>query len=169
MTRFPDDDRLLLRPARDLDAPGLIALVGGCFAEYPGCVLHVDDEEPSLLRPESAFARAWVLVFRDEGDERVFGSIACSDVDIDGRPGGELKKCYLHPFVRGRGWATRLVALVEAWARDRGHELVELWSDTRFRTAHAVYEHLGYVPSGRQRALHDRSATVEFHFRKRLP
>src|SRR5690606_22074226 len=116
---------------------------------YPGCVLHVDDEEPTLLSPESAFARAWVLVHRDErGEERVFGSIACTEHEVDGEPGVELKKCYLHPFVRGRGWATRLVALVEAQARERGRERVELWSDTRFTTAHAVYEHLGYERSG---------------------
>lgn len=33
---------IALRDAADGDGPGLIALIGGCFADYPGCVLAVD-------------------------------------------------------------------------------------------------------------------------------
>lgn len=161
---FPTDDELVLREARDLDSPGIVALVGLCFREHPGCVLHVDEEETGLLTPESSFARFWVLVHGD----RVFGTIACTEHDVDGEPGVELKKCYLHPSIRGRGWATRLAALVEQHARERGRKVVELWSDTRFTTAHAVYEHLGYRPTGQVRDLHDRSETREYHFVKRL-
>ena len=165
MTDRLADDSLRIRPVRDADSPGLVDLVGRCFAEYPGCVLDVENEETCLLHPETAFTRFWVLV---DGAERVFGCIACSEHQVDDEPGVELKKCYLHPQVRGRGLASRLVGLVEDHARERDRPLVELWSDTRFETAHAVYQHLGYRRTGRERDLHDRSATREFHFVKRL-
>lgn len=157
---------LELRRARDGDSPGIVALVGLCFAEYPGCILDVDEEERGLLAPETAFSAFWVLA---EGD-RVRGTIACQErlADADGPRRVELKKLYLHPRVRGRGLARRLCGLVEDWAREHGHDLVDLWTDTRFRTAHAVYEHLGYVRTGRIRALDDRSATREYHFVKEL-
>ena len=162
---FPDASTLRFRPATDDDSPGIVALVGLCFSEYPGCVLHVDEEEPGLLTPSSSFARFWVLT---DDAERVFGCIACTEHDVDGAPGVELKKCYLHPAFRGRGLASGMVRLVEAHARDADRIRIELWSDTRFTQAHAVYEHLGYRLTGGERDLHDLSATREFHFQKEL-
>jgi hypothetical protein len=38
----------VIRPGRDSDAAGFIALIGACWAEYPGCVLDVDGELPEL-------------------------------------------------------------------------------------------------------------------------
>ena len=70
--------------------------------------------------------------------------------------------------MRGEGVARELVALVEQGARDHGAPRIELWSDTRFETAHAVYLHLGYAQTGRTRELHDLSHTTEFHFAKEL-
>ena len=47
-----------VRDARDGDADGLISLISACYAEYPGCVLDVDGEEPWLRAPATA-AAAW--------------------------------------------------------------------------------------------------------------
>lgn len=162
---FPDASLLHFRPAADADSPGIVALVGLCFSEYPGCVLDVDLEEPGLLSPTSSFARFWVLV---GPDQRVFGCIACTEHEVDGAPGVELKKCYLHPAFRGRGLASRMVGFVEEHARTANRPVVELWSDTRFERAHAVYEHLGYRRTGQERDLNDLSATREYHFMKEL-
>ncbi|MDE2008069.1 MAG: GNAT family N-acetyltransferase, partial [Rhodospirillales bacterium] len=45
-----------LRPGRDADADGLIALIGACWGEYPGIVLDVDGEVPELRALASYFA-----------------------------------------------------------------------------------------------------------------
>ena len=45
---------------------------------------------------------------------------------------------------------------------------MELWSDTRFREAHAFYTAMGYTQTGRERDLHDRSESSEFEFVKEL-
>ena len=43
-----------LRAIEDRDGPDLVRLLGGVFAEYPGCVLDVDAEEPWLRAPASS-------------------------------------------------------------------------------------------------------------------
>ncbi|MHC4135913.1 MAG: GNAT family N-acetyltransferase [Planctomycetota bacterium] len=149
-----------VRPATDDDAEGVIDLIARVFAEYPGCVLDVDREEPELRTPASAFDRFWVV----EESGTVVGCIACA---LHGAV-VELKKLYLDEAARGRGLARQLVQLVEKTAHGHDATLIELWSDTRFTTAHAVYEHLGYARTGRTRDLHDLSNTTEYHFVKHL-
>lgn len=149
-----------LRAAKNRDAAGIIDLVDRCYAEYPGCVLDVEGEEPELLDPEGAFSAFWVL----DRSGRVMGTVGCKL----GQGCLELKKLYLDPDARGNGWARRMVALVEDFARQHDVPVVELWTDTRFRNAHGLYSHLGYTRTGDTRELHDRSNTVEYHFRKKL-
>lgn len=151
---------MLLRPATNCDSPQIIDLVGRCYAEYPGCLLDVEGEEPELLDPEGAFSAFWVL----DRTGRIMGTIGCKI-----RPEKlELKKLYLDPEVRGDGWARRLVAVVEDFARQHDIPVVELWTDTRFENAHGLYAHLGYTRTGEVRELNDRSNTVEYRFRKDL-
>ena len=160
-----DDQEIRLRPARDGDSPGVIALVGRCFRDYPGCVLWVNDEETSLLAPASNFERFWVLEARD----RIVGTIAAgAPRDENGSRRVELKKLYVHPWLRGRGQGSRLVRVLEQFATDCEATVVDLWSDTRFDTAHAVYRHLGYRATGRERELDDRSDTREWEFERLL-
>ncbi len=170
-----------LRPARDDDSEGVIALIGAVFAEYEGCVLDVDLEEPELRRPASSFDGFWVL---EEGappgtpeDPSVGGRAAPRVVgcvglglrtDDSGAPAAELKKLYLARELRGRGLGAMLVAHVEAAARAAGAEAIELWTDTRFTTAHGVYQRLGYARTGRSRELFDLASTTEDHYWKRL-
>jgi len=149
-----------LREARDTDSAGVIALIARVFAEYPGCVLDVDREEPGLRAPATHYDRFWVL---EQGGE-VVGCAACS---IAG-PVVEMKKIYLDRRLRGQGWGRRLIERVEREARTCGAERIEAWSDTRFETAHAVYRRLGYRQGERTRFLHDLSATEEYFFAKSL-
>lgn len=152
---------MTVRDAVDADADGVIALIARVFEEYPGCVLDVDGEEPELRAPASNFDRFWIV----ERDGAVRGCIACGL----GPDTVELKKLYLDAALRGRGLGRRLVELVEETARAHGAARIVLWSDTRFTTAHAVYEKMGYTRQPETRDLHDLSNTTEYHFIKRLP
>jgi putative acetyltransferase len=155
----------VLRPARDADSAGVIALIASVFTEYPGCVLDVDAEEPELRAPATRFERFWVL----ERAGRIVGCIGLeTHLGAAGEPCVELEKLYLANELRGQGFGRGLIELVEDHARERGVSLVELWSDTRFTRAHTVYERLGYRRTGRERDLHDLSNTREYHFEKRL-
>jgi GNAT superfamily N-acetyltransferase len=163
----PDTDRradLVRRPVRDADSAALIALIGGCWSEYPGCVLDVDGEEPWLRAPATAYAgedRAlWVV-------ERDGAVVACVGLVTHGRR-AELKSLYVAGAGRRQGLGGRLVAVVEAEAARRGATAMGLWSDTRFADAHRLYERHGYRRTGRRRELHDLSDTTEYEFAKTL-
>lgn len=153
---------VVLRDARDDDSEGVIRLVAEVFAEYPGCVLDVEAEEPELLAPAASFDRFWVL----EAEGEVVGTCACAVHERDGETVVELKKMYLRRDLRGQGHAERLAAKVEERAREAGATRIALWSDTRFTRAHRFYEKLGWVRTGRTRDLHDLSNTTEYHYEK---
>jgi GNAT superfamily N-acetyltransferase len=159
------DLEILVREARDSDSAGLIELIGGCYAEYPGCVLDVDREELWLRAPATAYAgwegRLWVA----ERAGRVVGSGGFRPRS----PGvGGVHHLYVASSARRQGLATRLLDLIEAEARRRGGHRVELWSDTRFADAHRLYQRLGFVRSPGSRELGDLSRSVEYHFVKAL-
>lgn len=152
-----------LRPARDADSAGMIAVIGAAYAEYPGNVLDVEVEERGLLAPASSFEACWVI---EAPDGAIVGCIAAA-TRVPGLR-AELKKCYVRKDCRGQGLGRRLVGRVEEWTRAQGMAEVELWSDTRFVEGHRAYAGLGYRRSGAVRELHDLSRSVEWHFLKRL-
>jgi putative acetyltransferase len=164
--RSPVPDDLTIREARDDDASGLIALIGGVFAEYPGCVLDIDGELPELRSIATWFARLGGRFWSVESQGAIVACVGCSP---SGESRGlELRKLYVRRDARRVGLGTRLSGLVEREARFRDDRFVELWSDTRFLDAHRLYERLGYVRGAQTRALHDLSDTVEYYFRKDL-
>lgn len=155
-----------IRPARDTDAEGLIALITAVFDEYPGCVMDVDGEMPELLAIASWFAahdgEFWVA----EHAGQVVGCIGYAPAED---PSGiELKKLYVARSAREHGLGAQLLARVEDAADRRAARFIDLWSDTRFETAHAFYARRGWNKTGATRELHDKSATVEFYFEKPL-
>lgn len=156
------------RPIEDDDAEGLIALIGGVYAEYPGCVLDlpgIDDDLPRMREVvEAAGGDFWVV----ERDGEVVASGGWAPHEVDGRPGGELKRLYVRADQRGVGIGAWLVRRIEAAASTRGAEVIELWSDTRFLDAHRLYTRLGYEPTGETRELHDPSDTTEYRFLREL-
>jgi predicted GNAT family N-acyltransferase len=152
-----------LRPVRDEDGPALERLIAGCWAEYPGCVMDVDNEEPWLRAPAAAYSekKGALWVTRD-----VTACVGMRPLE----PGSvELKSLYVSASARRGGLGGRLVRRGERWAREQGAARIELWSDTRFLDAHRLYERLGYVRTGKTRDLHDLSDTTEYFFEKELP
>jgi putative acetyltransferase len=161
---------LLTRAALDSDRDGLIQLIGNTYAEYPGCVLAVEQEEQDLLGIASAYAgyggEFWVTL--DPASGGLVASVGWLPSSASERRGWlELRKLYVARTHRRHGLASALVARVESAARERGAPGVELWSDTRFLDAHRLYARHGYQRGG-QRQLFDLSHSVEYHFEKRL-
>jgi predicted GNAT family N-acyltransferase len=146
-----------LRPVTDDDSAGLIALIGGVWAEYPTIVFDIDGEEPWLRAPAAAYAgggELWVVASPD-------GSGLVASAGWRPYPTGlELKSLYVAAPFRRQGLATRLVRFVER----RAGGALRAWSDTRFADSHLMYERLGYRRTGATRELHDKSATVEYEF-----
>lgn len=153
-----------LRPVRDGDALAVQDLIGGCFAEYPGCVLDLAGVDSWMRAPASERAagdgRMWVL---EDGGE-LLASVALGADPV----GLELKSLYVRAGARRRGYGAALIGLVERTGRERGAAGVALWSDTRFADAHRLYAWLGYRKQAGSRLLHDPSQTREWRFEKDL-
>jgi GNAT superfamily N-acetyltransferase len=163
----PDTALTGLREVRDADSAALIELIGGCWAEYPGIVLAIDEEEPWLRHPATYYARTgatarmWVVEDRE-------GLAACVGVKpLEGGGAAELKSLYVAARARRSGLGAALVDVVERHAVTYGTRTIRLWSDSRFAAAHRLYTRLGYQRSG-QRHLHDLSDTTEYGFTKDL-
>lgn len=160
--------RPVVRDGRDDDADQLIALMAAVFAEYPGCVLDVDGEEPDLRAIDKFYrdygGRFWVA--EHPGDGRIVAMVGGRP--LNGGPHWELKKLYVDSRCRSAGIGRLMVGLVEQEAVRQGAPVLELWSDTRFLDGHRLYERLGYVRQPGLRELHDLSNSVEFHYLKRL-
>lgn len=163
-----------VRVVRDDDALELIELIGSCFGEYENCVLDVDGEMPQLRRLAS-YAKEhdgafWVCELAAVGPHpaRLVGMGGYLPRADGTRNVVEVHKLYVHRKARAFGLGGRLLRLVEADARRREADVLDLWSDTRFTTAHAFYEKRGFVRGPTTRALHDKSGSVEFYFAKEL-
>ena len=161
-----DGDPWPVRPAADDDGWDLVALVAGCWAEYPGCVLDAHGECPDLLAPATAFGTRGGAIWVVEG---AGGDVVASVGIVPVREqAAEMQRLYVARRVRRRGLARHLVGLVEAHALTLGAVRIELWCDSRFTAAHHFYTAAGYHATGATRALADLSSSVELHFDKEL-
>ena len=157
-------DEAALRRGRDEDAEDFIALIGACWAEYPGCVLDVDGELPELRALATHFARAGGALWVAEREGRVVGMVGARPLREDAA--WEICRMYVAAAERGTGLARRLLETAEGHAREAGATRLVLWTDTRFDRAHRFYEKRGYVRQGAIRALDDLSRSLEFRYAK---
>ena len=169
-----------LRPGRDADVDGLIALIGACWGEYPGIVLDVDGEVPELRALASYFADAGGALWVAEAGGTIVGMIGVRPAAGPDVPPGppapvppvpalatwEICKLYLARAWRGTGLAEALLRQAETHAVAAGAARLLLWSDTRFERAHRFYEKHHYLRAGPIRALHDLSNSLEFGYAK---
>jgi GNAT superfamily N-acetyltransferase len=105
-------------------------------------------------RPDGAF-----LVLRLAGEV-----VACGGLRTIGDGIGELKRMYVRPVVRGRGVGRRVLAALEAVARDLGHEVLRLDTRHELTEARRLYESAGYhlVPA------YNDNTDADLWFEKRL-
>jgi putative acetyltransferase len=161
---------LVLRFARDDDAPAIIALISAVWSEYPGKTLVAAADMPELLQPASAYARAggrfWVVEATHPRQSEIIGTVAAAP---SAEPAVvELQKLYVAREVRRNGLGSFLCHLVEREARERGAHAIELWSDVKLLDAHQRYERLGYRRGETLKSYDDTSGTVRYYYRKTL-
>ena len=154
----------VIRPGRDDDAAGYIALIGACWGEYPGVVFDVDAELPEIRALASYIAGKGGALWTAEAGGQVVGMVATYPAD----DGWHLSRMYVAASQRGTGLGRDLLQHAEDHARAAGAPRMVLWSDVLFTRGHAFYEKHGYVRRGGLRALHDLSNTIEAGYAKPL-
>ncbi len=154
---------VIIRRGQDADAAGFIALIGTCWAQYPGIVFEVDAEMPELRTLATYYANRSGALWAAESDGQFAGMVAT----IPHAAGTwEICRVYTMPATHGSGLGDRLLSTAEQHAREAGAQRLVLWSDTRFDRAHRFYEKHGYVRHGPIRVLHDLSSSLEFGYAK---
>jgi GNAT superfamily N-acetyltransferase len=153
-----------IRAARDADGAELAALISGCWAEYPGCDVPVEEDIPQIHALASDYAAKGGALWVAEAAGGVTGMVA---IEPHGEA-GEISKMYVSAAMRGTGLAQDLLALAENISCQTGAKRAILWSDTRFHRAHRFYEKQGYVRKGPIRVLHDLANSLEFRYEKPL-
>jgi GNAT superfamily N-acetyltransferase len=148
--------------------PQVFALIDRCYRQY-GLALNLDDPCEQHLRDPGPRFRAtggefWV-VLDEAGGVRATGALYIHSASTP--PLGELKSMYVDPDLRRRGLGRMLATLVMDAARAAGCRDMELWSDTRFTAAHAMYESLGFVRFG-LRDVEDSNNSKEWGYRRPL-
>ena len=152
-----------IRPGRDCDANGFIALIAACWAQHPGVRMDVDGEMPELRALASYYAKHGGALWTAEADGQVAGMVATRPHEAGA---WEICRVYVLPALHGTGLGHALLDVAEAHARSAGATRLVLWSDTRFDRAHRFYEKRSYVRCGPIRVLHDISNSLEFAYAK---
>ena len=126
----PEHDAAIARIVREnLKAHGL---------DIPGTA-YFDESLDHLSRYYDAPGRGyWVL-----WDGAVAGGAGLAEADVMPRF-AEMQKLYLRGDAKGRGLGRRLVAHVEAMAREMGYRGLYLETHTNLTAAIGLYETLGY-------------------------
>lgn len=152
-----------IRPARDSDGPGIIALIWACWSTYPGIKMDVDGEMPELRTLSTYYAGLGGMLRVAETGGQVSGMIAVHPRET---PVWEISHVYVHPSLHGSGLGHALLGTAEHHAKAAGAERFVLWTDTRFDRAHRFYEKRSYVRHGPIRVLNDISNSLEYAYAK---
>ena len=104
-------------------------------------VLYEDDEGASPAAPGDFLSPGTFLVGSVGGID-----IACGGLKLRAEGIGEVKRMYVDPAHRGRGYSRTLLRALVQHARDAGLREVWLETGTRQGPAIALYESEGFTP-----------------------
>ena len=160
----------MIRIAHNQDSQGVIDLISRCYSEYDDLVcLEPGGAEAELLDLVANYrgkgGEFWVL----DLDGQIMGSHATIPFVETPQICG-FRRLYLDKSLRGQtDWGHELMQVTIDWARQKGFQEVQFWSDTRFERAHKFFQKFGFQADGRVREMHDSHETYsEYFFRLEL-
>jgi GNAT superfamily N-acetyltransferase len=146
--------------------PDAMALIDAVQAEYVVRYGGPDETplDPLMFEPpHGSFFVAYL-----DGAPVGTGAWRRSDVEALGtRRTAEVKRMYVVPAARGRGFARRMLAHLERTAQEAGAEALVLETGLRQPEAIALYESSGYTPV--VRFGHYKDAPLSRYYGRRLP
>lgn len=152
-------DTSFIRPATKGDIPRLIDIIHETIESY-GYIFELEFELPDFLDYDGFYGSGKGELYVVEEDGKVVG---CGAIKLNGDI-PYLSRIYVDQRFRGKGYGKAIVVYLMDRNRVFGHVELELWSDTLFRTAHKLYEGLGFKFTGRVRPLGDVNNCFEYHY-----
>ncbi|MGF1449045.1 MAG: GNAT family N-acetyltransferase [Opitutales bacterium] len=126
------------------DRQTVIALIDTVYREF-GDSVFLSGYDADLTRLPQAYTEAggdFVVLTNDAGDLLATHAVLPLAVTENAV---QLKRFYVRADHRGTGLGRCLMDWALDWSRERGQRRIELWTDVRFRQAHAIYERWGFV------------------------
>jgi GNAT superfamily N-acetyltransferase len=132
-------DTFRVEPA-DPRSPSATRLIAELSAELARLYDRTGDG-PGHFRPQDALAPGGIfLIGWLDGQPVACGAIRPVEHDV-----GEVKRMYVRPEARGRGFSKRVLAVLEAVARESGYHALILETGERQPEAIRLYEGAGYA------------------------
>lgn len=140
------NDQWQLRPASDFDAGEITSLIDRVFREHGDRVAARRGDRDLLTLEESYWRKGGAFVVLEAEDKRsnageILGTAAMMPLACVGV--ATLRRFYVSPQYRNGGAGKLLMRWALAWARLRGYERLEFWSDSRFASGHRFFERIG--------------------------
>lgn len=148
-----------IRPARKDDIDRLIEIIRETIHSF-GYIFELEFELPDFLDYDNFYGKSKGELYVIE----VSGGVAgCGALKFE-REIPYLSRIYIDEMYRGLGYGKAIVQFLMNRNRELGNDSLELWTDTLFRTAHTMYEKLGFHFTGRVRPLGDINNCFEYHY-----
>ena len=149
------DGEIGVRPLRDGDVP---AIVAACqdpeiprWTRVPTPYLREDAHRFLAVAASEAAAGEGVALAICDASDRLIGTVGLMELD---RPGYAEIGYWIAAQARGRGAATRAVALVRDWAHaELGVTTLEILAHRDNRPSQVVAERAGFTDTGERRSV----------------
>lgn len=130
-----------------LEAEPAASLVAAMRTEVKALYTHLDLDRPDMpaAGPRELGPPAGTFLVGFEEDGR---PVCCGGVKRLPDGACEIKRMYVVPEARGRGYGVALLAALEAAARDLGYAVARLDTGSRQPGAERLYRAAGYEPIG---------------------
>jgi putative acetyltransferase len=147
-----------LRPACDFDGAEIACLIDRIYREHGDRLAARRGDRDLVTLEECFWRRGGAFVVIETRHERsnageIVGTAALLPQNCIGAAG--LRRFYVDAAFRGRGAGRVLMKWAVAWARLRGFERLEFWSDSRFEKGHHFFEKLGLSQLPQTREMTD--------------
>jgi ribosomal protein S18 acetylase RimI-like enzyme len=128
----------------DPGSPEALELIGALSEELARRYDYVDDGSGHFQPQDARAPRSGFLIGSCEGRAVACGAFRLSQGDI-----AEIKRMFVRPNFRGRGYAKAILAELERLAASQGYRRVRLETADRQPEAIRLYERCGYrrIPS----------------------
>lgn len=147
----------VIRPACDFDGGEISSLIDRVYREHGDRLAGRRGDRDLVTLEECYWRRGGAFVVLESPHERsnageIIGTAAMTPLACAGV--AALRRFYVSREYRARGAGRVLMRWALTWARLRGFERLEFWSDSRFDSGHRFFERIGLerLPESREMA-----------------
>jgi putative acetyltransferase len=144
--QLPTASTTAIRPIRPNDNPAMARIIRQVMTEYGAVGEGYSIQDPEVDSMYEGYAASDHAFFVIEAEGKVVGGAGIAPLLGGGDSVCELRKMYLLPEGRGRGWGRQLLEQCLTAARERGFRTCYLETVQRMGEAQRLYLAAGFKP-----------------------